>query len=245
MRTRKGFTLIELLVVVAIIAVLIAILLPALGKARQQAQQLICGTNMRQQGIGLLMYAQDNNNYIPAAVINQGSTSQVSWDTALSKYLMTKVDVQNGGWGNLSVTTTEGTNLFACPSDKVTRYNNGIPRSFSRVLFLADQTITSGYGDYESYDKPINVNQVAALAKTFMVLEWHHVSNIRGNNWYSFMPFNYFRDLDNPVLQSSQEYTPDMGKFHGGRSDFLFFDGHVESLAKATAENYMAYWKKN
>jgi prepilin-type processing-associated H-X9-DG protein len=58
------------------------------------------------------------------------------------------------------------------------------------------------------------------------------------------MPFNYFRDLDNPVLQYLQEYTPDLGKFHGGRSDFLFFDGHVESLAKNTAENYMTYWKK-
>ncbi len=62
---RKGFTLIELLVVIAIIAILAAILFPVFARAREKARQTSCLSNHKQETLGILMYAQDYDEYLP------------------------------------------------------------------------------------------------------------------------------------------------------------------------------------
>ena len=64
-RRIKFFTLVELLVVIAIIAILAALLLPALGKARSMASSIACAGNLKQIGLLLSMYAQQNNDFVP------------------------------------------------------------------------------------------------------------------------------------------------------------------------------------
>ncbi len=96
---RKSFTLIELLVVIAIIAILAAMLLPALSKARAKARAISCVNNLKQIGLVIALYNNDNDDYYPACNI----PTQYGENTFWIMYLMKDQ--------NLDM------KLFRCPSD--------------------------------------------------------------------------------------------------------------------------------
>jgi prepilin-type N-terminal cleavage/methylation domain-containing protein/prepilin-type processing-associated H-X9-DG protein len=104
MSRSRGFTLIELLVVIAIIAILAAILFPVFAKAREKARQSSCLSNVKQVGLGLLMYTQD---YDEKFVIT-GATDMAAWVTAGNHYSV---------WYRAIQPYVKNTQLFVCPSD--------------------------------------------------------------------------------------------------------------------------------
>ena len=73
----RAVTLVELLVVIGIIALLISILLPSLNKARESAKTVQCLSNMRQIGLAIVQYANQNKGFIPPYNINASNVSNL------------------------------------------------------------------------------------------------------------------------------------------------------------------------
>lgn len=110
----SGFTLVELLVVIAIVSLLAALLSPALSKAKEAARKSVCMNNLRQMGLAVHLYANDNNAETPYY-----GTADLYWDETTRK-------TYRNSWGGrvgmgLLYPYLKNVNVIVCPDNKPDR----------------------------------------------------------------------------------------------------------------------------
>jgi prepilin-type N-terminal cleavage/methylation domain-containing protein/prepilin-type processing-associated H-X9-DG protein len=214
-----GFTLIELLVVIAIIAILAGMLLPALGKAKTKAQGIYCMNNLKTMQTSWLMYAHDNNDFIPGNLWSEkGPFNWVSgWldfsdNNADNTNLLLILDPKYAQLGGYSSKTA---GAYKCPADRnlVKEGNSRLPRvrSISMSGWLGPNTPPWNPG-YRVFKKTGEITDPGP-SNTFVFLDEREDSLDDG----------YFA-----VNMAASEMVNFPGTFHNRAGGLSFADGHAE-----------------
>jgi prepilin-type N-terminal cleavage/methylation domain-containing protein/prepilin-type processing-associated H-X9-DG protein len=163
-----GFTLIELLVAIAIIGILLAVLLPALESAREHANTVACASNLKQIGMAMQMYADDNNGSYARTVYKSGVTPVAGTGaTAANPFLPggpQPNDTSAAVW--LLIRQMElPTTLFADPYNDAVEYSadNADPKTHSN---FTDYHSTLGYSVANPYPTGAAVHNGYRLSNT-------------------------------------------------------------------------------
>lgn len=165
---KPGFTLIELLVVIAIIALLAAILFPVFARARENARRSSCQSNLKQIGIGLMQYVQDNDERYPYRYYAETGWNCNSQPEGCWFY---GSNTGNRAWGEVIYPYIKSKQVFICPSGIRNAYGAGnLPAGGH---YGANQSIMIDPDPVAGVPKPArHQSQFASVASVYAILDF-------------------------------------------------------------------------
>ncbi|MGI4788594.1 MAG: DUF1559 domain-containing protein [Janthinobacterium lividum] len=232
----NGFTLIELLIVIAIIAILAAILFPVFSKVRESARRTSCTSNLKQIGIALVQYADDNDEHL------------VSFISPPPAYGPSDA-VTNSKWMDAVYPFLKSEQVFDCP-------DHSYPAAPGYYMSTGDYKFRSGsnYGSYaindfyRDYADPIHHSPPVSLSDNPRTLSQFDAASttvwvMDGDSyWISCQDLSTYPTpvvISGAVNELLDEYGDHLIERHLGTLNVLYCDGHVKAthLAQLTKTN--------
>lgn len=224
---RRAFTLIELLVVIAIIAILAAILLPVLTKMQENANSTKCLANLRQIGVAINSYCNDNDSLLPGPLTisqfplygkDEGTDkNQLVWLVAKYIGLPENPDAN---------TRLDKGNIFICPS-----YERQVPKLDGPVYVMNPLKIKeidqSPFGEPKENKEPV---------KKAMLASWMDDTTSTTDRPQNLSRVWVLKDADQENFEKGNDAKPEgldkmpLKSVHGDHRNALFYDWHVGQL---------------
>jgi len=246
----RGFTLIELLVVIAIIAILMAILMPTLKKAKEQAKEISCRSNLKQVGLIIYLYLQDNDftmaNCHQYAPHSDAKCNQYRWRHSNGTFY--RHDEDDSYWAVAYSDYIKDTKVFGCPG-------------FKNAAQIAELDKLYGYDIKLFYDSAFALNGWLDREKTTSMR--HQGEVIVSHDHIEPRIENGTRDMlynDGPGQMNLTHYRQGGGRANwyrgifrhnirsagafktGGRLNVLWLDNHVSVIEETTGDDVPKRW---